>query len=179
MVILNKLVVVVVVALCQYLNFLYKSLSLRQNFVALINRTKSNQCEFLRLVEATKFCRGKKAFLRNLICRCDVAWRRRRCGAATFRSTSTQGVVGLWVCDVLQRRISCLEASYKQRANNFCHFMHVCVSAWLKQLRLTMDKYTLSHTSLVYLKMFHMFTLFKMNAFTSVSLKKLNFEKSF
>lgn len=101
----------------------------------------------------------------------------RRCGAATFRSTSTQGVVGLWVRDVLQRRISCLEASYKQRANNFCHFMHVCVSAWLKQLRLTMDKYTLSHTSLLYLKMFHMFTLFKMNAFTSVILKKLNFEK--
>ena len=56
--------------------------------------------------------------------------------------------------------------------------MHVFVSASLKQLRLTMDKYTLSHTSLVYLKIFHMFTLFKMNAFTSVSLKKLNFEKS-
>ena len=92
-------------------------------------------------------------------------------------TTSTQGVVGLWVRDVSQRRISCLEASYKQRANNFCHFMHVCVSAWLTQLRLTMDKYTLSHTSLLYLKMFHMFTLFKMNAFTSVILKKLNFDK--
>ena len=45
--------------------FLWKSLSLQQNFVAATSRTDSVWFDFLRLVAATKFCCGDKDFHKN------------------------------------------------------------------------------------------------------------------
>ena len=45
--------------------FLGKSLSLQQNFVAATSRKKSNQTEIVRLVAATKFCCSDKDFHKN------------------------------------------------------------------------------------------------------------------
>ena len=46
--------------------FLWKSLSLWQNFVAATSRKKSNQTESVRLVAATKFCCSDKDFYKVL-----------------------------------------------------------------------------------------------------------------
>ena len=45
--------------------FLWKSLSLQQNFVSATSRTDSVWFDFLRLVAATKFCCGDKDFHKN------------------------------------------------------------------------------------------------------------------
>ena len=45
--------------------FLWKSLSPQQNFVAATSRKKSNQTESVRLVAATKFCCSDKDFHKN------------------------------------------------------------------------------------------------------------------
>ena len=47
--------------------FLWKSLSPQQNFVAATSRKKSNQTEFVRLVAATKFCCSDKDFHKNSV----------------------------------------------------------------------------------------------------------------
>ena len=45
--------------------FLWKSLSLQQNFVAATSCKKSNRTEFARLVAVTKFCCSNKDFHKN------------------------------------------------------------------------------------------------------------------
>ena len=71
--------------------FLWKSLSPQQNFVAATSRKKSNQTESVRLVVATKFCCSDKVFTKfstthKLICRCNVSPQR---VAATCRLVCT------------------------------------------------------------------------------------------
>ena len=57
--------------------FLCKSLSPQQNFVAATSRKKSNQTESVRLVAATKFCCSDKHFLQILqYTRSDLSLRR-------------------------------------------------------------------------------------------------------
>ena len=84
---------------CVLENFLWKSLSPRQNFVAATcprTTEKSNQTEFVRLVAATKSCWRKKIFSQKFscthetICRCDVSPQR---VASTSRPTCTHGVI--------------------------------------------------------------------------------------
>ena len=58
--------------------FLWKSLSLQQNFVAATSRTNSVWFDFLRLVAVVKFCCGDKfsqkfSSTHEAICRCDVS----------------------------------------------------------------------------------------------------------
>ena len=57
--------------------FLWKSLSPRQNFVAATSRKKSNQTESVRLVAAPKFCCSDKDFHKFLQCtRSDLSLQR-------------------------------------------------------------------------------------------------------
>ena len=71
--------------------FLWKSFSLQQNFVAATCCKKSNRTEFVRLIAATKFCCRDKDFHKFLqYTRSDVSPQR---VAATSRRTCAHGVI--------------------------------------------------------------------------------------
>ena len=78
------------IILCVLENFLWKSLSVPQNFVAATSRRKSNQSEFVRLVVATKFFCREKVFTKILQCtRGDLLL---RCIATTCCCNSSPSV---------------------------------------------------------------------------------------